>query len=79
MLFDRILSASKRVANYIGPTPVFTSGTVDKLTGRNVFFKAENLQKTGSFKIRGALNAVSIDCCIERDREYGGVYQSNKL
>eukprot|EP00057_Strongylocentrotus_purpuratus_P022571 XP_011677045.1 PREDICTED: serine racemase [Strongylocentrotus purpuratus] len=58
MLFDRILSASKRVANYIGPTPVFTSGTVDKLTGRNVFFKAENLQKTGSFKIRGALNAI---------------------
>ncbi|XP_063958159.1 serine racemase-like isoform X2 [Lytechinus pictus] len=58
MLFDKILGASKRVANYISPTPVFTSGTVDKLTGRNVFFKAENLQKTGSFKIRGALNAI---------------------
>lgn len=39
-------------------TPVHTSSLVDKLVGKNVYFKCENLQKTGSFKARGALNAV---------------------
>jgi hypothetical protein len=43
---------------YIHHTPVFTNSTFDKLIGRKAFFKAENLQKTGSFKARGALNSV---------------------
>lgn len=40
-------------------TPVLTSATLDELTGAQVFCKAENLQRTGSFKFRGAYNAVA--------------------
>ncbi|XP_078536250.1 serine racemase-like isoform X1 [Lissotriton helveticus] len=39
-------------------TPVLTSSSLNRTTGRNLFFKCEIFQKTGSFKIRGALNAV---------------------
>lgn len=55
-----IYCARDRQQPYVRTTPVFTNSTFDNLIGRNVFFKAENLQKTGSFKARGALNAVSI-------------------
>ncbi|XP_060064725.1 probable serine racemase isoform X3 [Ylistrum balloti] len=54
-----IYRAHERILPYIHKTPVFTNSTFDKLIGRNAFFKAENLQKTGSFKARGALNAVT--------------------
>ncbi|XP_021353938.1 probable serine racemase isoform X2 [Mizuhopecten yessoensis] len=54
-----IYRAHERILPYIHMTPVFTNSTFDKRIGRNAFFKAENLQKTGSFKARGALNAVS--------------------
>ena len=39
-------------------TPVLSSGTIGRLTGREVSLKAENLQLTGSFKIRGAYNTI---------------------
>lgn len=55
-----IKKAHERISPYIHFTPYFTSSTLDSIVGRNVFFKAENLQKTGSFKARGALNAASI-------------------
>jgi len=51
-------AAHARIAPYIHRTPVLTSATFDALTGARVFFKCENLQKTGSFKIRGASNAI---------------------
>lgn len=53
-----IKKAHERISPYIHFTPYFTSSTLDSIVGRKVFFKAENLQKTGSFKARGALNAV---------------------
>ncbi|GIW28781.1 MAG: serine/threonine dehydratase [Meiothermus sp.] len=53
-----IQDAARRIAPYIHRTPVFTSQGLDKLLGRQFFFKAEHLQKTGSFKARGALNAA---------------------
>ncbi|MGD1874307.1 MAG: threo-3-hydroxy-L-aspartate ammonia-lyase [Mastigocoleus sp.] len=40
-------------------TPVLTSRAVDRVTGSQVFFKCENFQRTGSFKFRGAYNALS--------------------
>lgn len=43
---------------YIHRTPIMTSASLDDLTGCRLFFKCENFQKTGSFKIRGAMNAV---------------------
>ncbi|KAJ8312418.1 hypothetical protein KUTeg_009791 [Tegillarca granosa] len=53
-----IYRAHERILPYIHKTPVFTNATYDKKIGRNAFFKAENLQKTGAFKVRGALNAT---------------------
>jgi hypothetical protein len=58
--FHDVLQAQIRIRPHVHRTPVYTSATVDKITGRKVFFKAENLQKTGAFKARGALNAVCI-------------------
>lgn len=43
---------------YIHRTPVMTSRHLNEMTGCSLFFKCENFQKTGSFKIRGAMNAV---------------------
>ena len=40
-------------------TPVYSSETLSRLTGRQVWLKAENLQRTGSFKIRGAFNKIA--------------------
>jgi threonine dehydratase len=53
-----ITEAHARIAPRIHRTPVLTSATLDSLTGARLFFKCENLQKTGSFKIRGATNAI---------------------
>lgn len=56
--WETIQEAHQRIAPRIHRTPVFRSATLDKLTGAELFFKCENLQKTGSFKIRGAANAI---------------------
>jgi threonine dehydratase len=53
-----IEAAHARIAPRIHRTPVMTSKTLDALTGARLFFKCDNLQKTGSFKIRGATNAI---------------------
>lgn len=50
--------ARKRISGYLHVTPVFTSSAINRLAGAEVLFKCENLQKTGAFKIRGAVNAV---------------------
>jgi len=51
--------AAQRLAGHANPTPVMTSRTVNQLTGAEVFFKCENFQRTGSFKFRGAFNALA--------------------
>ncbi len=56
--FQAIRSAHARIRPHIHRTPVFTSESLDQMTGAHLFFKCENLQKTGSFKFRGATNAV---------------------
>ena len=57
--FADVERAAKRMAGTAHRTPVLTSMSMNLLAGdRNVFFKVEALQKTGSFKFRGALNAV---------------------
>ncbi|MCK5147637.1 pyridoxal-phosphate dependent enzyme [bacterium] len=55
---SEIQSAYKLIAPHIHKTPVLTSSAIDEKVGANVFFKCENLQKVGAFKIRGASNAV---------------------
>jgi threonine dehydratase len=56
--FDDVVAAHERVAPYVHRTPVLTSSYLDALTGAELFFKCENLQKAGAFKVRGASNAV---------------------
>lgn len=50
--------ARERIRPYIQLTPVVTSKTLDASAGAQLFFKCENLQSSGSFKARGATNAV---------------------
>ena len=50
--------AAKRIQNYVHKTPVMTSQRLNKLAGRNLFFKCELLQKTGSFKVMFCIEKV---------------------
>lgn len=51
-------SAVKRVKPYVHKTPVLTSTTINRTLQATVYFKCENLQRMGAFKIRGATNAI---------------------
>jgi len=53
-----IEEAHERIRPRIHRTPVMTSESLNTMSGAELFFKCENLQKTGSFKIRGATNAI---------------------
>lgn len=57
--FEDVLAAFQRVRHVIHRTPVMTSSTLDAMTGLKVFFKCENFQRVGAFKMRGAYNALS--------------------
>ena len=56
--FADVIEAHERIAPHIHLTPVLTSGALDRLSGASLFFKCENFQKAGVFKVRGAANAV---------------------
>jgi threonine dehydratase len=58
ILFPDIQAAAERTRHIVRRTPVFTSRTFDSLAGASVFFKCENLQRGGAFKIRGAANFI---------------------
>ena len=53
-----IQTAAERTRHIVSRTPVFTSRTFDALSGASVFFKCENFQRGGAFKIRGAANFI---------------------
>jgi len=53
-----IEKAYERIKKYINSTPLITNNNINKKYGSKIFFKLENKQKTGSFKIRGALNKI---------------------
>ncbi|HEV8041086.1 MAG TPA: pyridoxal-phosphate dependent enzyme [Bryobacteraceae bacterium] len=55
---EHIREAAERIKSIAHRTPVFTSRTFDELAGGEVFFKCENFQRGGAFKIRGAANFV---------------------
>jgi threonine dehydratase len=56
--WNDIREAHARIAPRIHRTPVMISHSLDAMSGAHFFFKCDNLQKTGSFKIRGAANAI---------------------
>ena len=53
-----IRAAASRIGGAVHRTPELTCSALDGMCGRSLFFKCENLQKIGAFKMRGALNAV---------------------
>ena len=65
-----IEAARQRLAGVARETPLYPTETFSRLTGRRVFLKAENLQRTGSFKIRGAYNTIAM---LGREERGAGV------
>jgi threonine dehydratase len=61
-----IEEAARRLEGIARVTPVYGSETFSRLAGREVHLKAENLQRTGAFKIRGAVNKISLLTAAER-------------
>lgn len=55
---DKLDLIADNLKPYIHRTPVMKSRLINEIAGADIFFKCENFQKTGSFKIRGAMNAV---------------------
>ncbi|MGE0844797.1 MAG: threo-3-hydroxy-L-aspartate ammonia-lyase [Flavobacteriaceae bacterium] len=58
--FEDVRAAAKRLDGVAHRTPVLTSRTLDERLGASLFFKAENFQRGGAFKFRGAYNAISL-------------------
>jgi len=69
-----IRDARERIAGVARETPVYSSETFSRIAGRDVWLKAENLQRTGAFKVRGAVNRLAT--LTESEREAGVVAAS---
>jgi len=69
-----IEEARERIAEHARVTPIYRSETFSRLCGRDVQLKAENLQRTGSFKVRGAVNKLAT--LSEAERAHGVVAAS---
>ena len=70
-----IKQAHQNIASYAHRTPVLTCETLNEMCGHSLFFKCENFQKTGAFKFRGAINAISN--LSEEQRQLGVVTHSS--
>ena len=66
--FDDVAAAAQRLQGHAHRTPVLTSRTADERTGARVFYKAENFQRMGAFKFRGAFNALAKFSPAQRQR-----------
>jgi len=67
---DDIRAAADRIRSHVHRTPVLTSRSLDRELSAQVFFKAENLQRVGAFKARGAVNAV---LSLDEEEAAGGI------
>ena len=65
-----IAEARERLAGIARETPVYGSETFSRIAGRDVWLKAENLQRTGAFKVRGAVNRIAT---LSGDQREAGV------
>jgi threo-3-hydroxy-L-aspartate ammonia-lyase len=68
LTLDDVRAAARRLGNRIHRTPVISCQSFDDASGHRVFFKCENLQRAGAFKIRGALNKLLVLTAAERAR-----------
>jgi threonine dehydratase len=67
--FSDIIEAQGRLREVVKVTPLEISQSFSDMAGARVFLKLENLQKTGSFKVRGAYNMIS--CLSPEEKERG--------
>ncbi len=67
-MLEKIEATHDRIKSTINQTPVMTSTILNNLTNADCFLKLENFQKTGSFKFRGAFNAVSSLSLEQKER-----------
>src|ERR671917_303896 len=74
---DDVRAAARRLDGVAHRTPVLTARALDAATGARVFLKAENLQRVGAFKFRGAFNAVAALAPAERARGVATVSSGN--
>jgi threonine dehydratase len=74
---DDVRAAAQRIDGVAHHTPVLTSRALDETVGASVFLKAENLQRIGAFKFRGAYNAVASLRDEERSRGVATVSSGN--
>ena len=58
MTKNDLIDCHDRIKPFIHNTPVLTSKLINNLTGADIYFKCENFQKMGAFKMRGAANAI---------------------
>ena len=68
LTFEDVQNAARRIEGAAHRTPVLTSRTLNERVGAEVFLKAENFQRIGAFKFRGAFNAVSRLTAEQRGR-----------
>ncbi|MCL5286898.1 MAG: pyridoxal-phosphate dependent enzyme [Acidobacteria bacterium] len=57
---ETIRAAARRIQPHIHRTPVMTCASLDEMAGARLYFKCENFQRCGAFKIRGATNAIAL-------------------
>ena len=74
---DDVRAAAARIDGIAHRTPVLTSRALDEASGATVFLKAENLQRAGAFKFRGACSAVASLATAERERGVATVSSGN--
>ena len=67
-----LIECHNRIKPYIHNTPVMKSRLIDEMTGSDIYFKCDNFQKMGAFKMRGAANAILQ--LTESKRKKGVVY-----
>ena len=70
-----IQSAANRISKYSIVTPLLESSILNKMTGARILIKAETLQRTGAFKFRGAMNALTM--LTPRKRKMGVIAYSS--
>ena len=58
MYKQAIIETHQRISPFIHNTPILTSSILNEIVGAKLFFKCENFQKMGAFKMRGAINAI---------------------
>jgi len=74
---DDVRQAAARLDGVAHRTPALSSRTLDERAGARVYLKAENLQRVGAFKFRGAYNAIASLSPAERDRGVAAVSSGN--